>query len=63
MDTYFNGVPGKENVKKRMKVHMLHQRVLDWGSAKATNMVTWDDELSFSLWVKEYTDLAETLLE
>lgn len=41
---------------------MLHQRVLDWGSAKATKMVTWDDQLSFSKWVEAYTDAAESLL-
>lgn len=63
MDVYFNDFPVKENAKKRLKVHMLHQRVLDWGNAKATNTVTWEDGLSFSLWVKEYTDLVETLLE
>lgn len=63
IDVYFNSLAGKENGKKRLKVHMLHQRVLDWGNAKATKMVTWDDELSFSIWVKKYTDLAETLLE
>ncbi|MFK4997898.1 phosphotransferase family protein [Bacillus sp. N9] len=46
----------KEYLIKRINVHMLHQRILDWGCAKATNMVTWDRELSFSHWIEAYTD-------
>ncbi|MBS4207317.1 aminoglycoside phosphotransferase family protein [Bacillus sp. FJAT-50079] len=53
----------KEDLIKRMKVHMLHQRILDWGCAKAMNMVTWDDELLFSQWVEGYTDSVARFLE
>lgn len=63
MDMYCSQLEERNAIKKRLKVHMLHQRVLDWGSAKATKMVTWDDELSFSKWTEAYTDLIESLLE
>lgn len=53
----------KETIIKRMKVHMLHQRVLDWGCAKAMNMVTWDENLPFYKWVESYTDLVVNLFE
>jgi len=52
-----------ETVIKRMKVHMLHQRVLDWGCAKAMNMVTWNDDLPFYKWVELYTDSVVNLFE
>lgn len=38
------------DVKRRIKIHLLHQRILDWGNAKATDRGTWDDDLSFSEW-------------
>ncbi|MEK4146410.1 aminoglycoside phosphotransferase family protein [Robertmurraya sp. FSL W8-0741] len=63
VDTYFNKVENREDIMKRLKVHMLHQRLLDWGSAKATKMVTWDDDLPFFMWVKTYTDLIENIVE
>lgn len=53
---YFNHCEDKENFNARFKVHMLHQRVLDWGCAKATGDVTWDDRLTFSEWVEKYTE-------
>ncbi|KZD55353.1 hypothetical protein [Bacillus mobilis] len=42
---------------------MLHQRLLDWGCAKAMNMVTWDNELSFYEWVESYTDSVTGLID
>ncbi len=53
----------KGSVIKRIKVHMLHQRVLDWGCAKAMNMVTWDNSLPFFKWVESYTDSVVNLIE
>ena len=63
MDMYCEESAEQNDIKKRIKVHMLHQRVLDWGSAKATKMVTWDDDLPFHKWAAAYTDSAARLLE
>ncbi|MEH7380921.1 aminoglycoside phosphotransferase family protein [Bacillus sp. JJ1533] len=63
LNAYCSELVEKDGIKKRLKVHMLHQRVLDWGSAKATNMVTWDNNLPFYKWVESYTDSVERLLE
>ncbi|MBE9916491.1 hypothetical protein G8C92_20950 [Paenibacillus donghaensis] len=41
---------------ERFRVHMLHQRVLDWGCAKATHDVTWDQDMPFSTWAERFTD-------
>lgn len=62
MTTYFGKTQVTGDVKTRLMVHMLHQRVLDWGSAKATNRVTWDNEMPFSEWVKGYMDIVEKIL-
>ncbi|WMT39660.1 hypothetical protein RE628_19960 [Paenibacillus sp. D2_2] len=53
---YFNRIENKEAFKERFKVHMLHQRILDWGCAKAIGHVTWDDHLSFSEWAEMSTE-------
>lgn len=58
---YFNRAANQEGFKERFKVHMLHQRILDWGCAKAINDVTWDDNLSFSQWAEAYTEAAAFL--
>lgn len=52
-----------EAYKGRIRVHMLQQRILDWGCAKAMGMVTWDDDLSFSEWVEYYTESALRLVK
>jgi len=53
---YFNRMENKESFKERFRVHMLHQKVLDWGCAKATGNVTWDENLSFSEWAEMSTE-------
>lgn len=58
---YFRGTEVNIDIIQRMKVHLLHQRVLDWGSAKATGMVHWDEELSFSEWAGKYIIAVEKL--
>lgn len=58
LSVYFEGREYNEAIKLRIKVHMLQQRVLDWGCAKAMDMVTWDDGLSFSDWVEYYIESA-----
>lgn len=63
VNVYFSKSEEKEDFNKRIKIHMLHQRVLDWGCAKAMNMVTWDNELPFSQWVEVYTDSAASFLK
>lgn len=66
LSVYLNGVDGfdsKAGIKQRISVHMLQQRTLDWGCAKAMGMVSWDDELSFSSWAGRYTEVAASLLD
>jgi hygromycin-B 7''-O-kinase len=59
---YFNASETTEAFLERFRVHMLHQRVLDWGCAKAINNVTWDKDLSFAQWAQRYTESAAYLL-
>lgn len=63
VNLYCKNLEGKEDIKKRIKVHMLHQRLLDWGCAKAMNMVTWDNELPFYEWVESYTNSVADLID
>ncbi|NWL89768.1 phosphotransferase [Paenibacillus sp. 79R4] len=56
---YYLQTPSKSGFAERFRVHMLHQRVLDWGCAYAINEVTWDRELSFSAWVSPFIELPE----
>jgi hygromycin-B 7''-O-kinase len=63
LSVYTKGTEQRENLKQRIRVHMLQQRILDWGCAKATGMVTWDDKLSFSNWVEYYTETVASLLD
>lgn len=51
---YLQGSAIKEGFVDRFRVHMLHQRILDWGCAKAIGAVTWDPQLAFSEWAKDY---------
>lgn len=51
-----------ESVAARFRVHMLHQRVLDWGCAHAIQRVTWDPRLSFAEWAKPYVEAAEGII-
>jgi len=58
IDTYFHCCDAREGFLERFRVHMLHQRVLDWGCAYATNRVTWDVSHSFSQWAEKYIESA-----
>lgn len=62
ISVYFNHSEAKEAFLERFRIHMLYQRVLDWGCAKAINNVTWDNSLSFSQWAEKYTESAALLL-
>ncbi|KKO52669.1 phosphotransferase [Paenibacillus sp. DMB20] len=62
ISVYFKCSETKEGFLERFKVHMLHQKVLDWGCAKAIGDVTWDHDLSFSRWAERYTESAAFLL-
>lgn len=62
VSVYLNQTEQIEAYKERIRVHMLQQRILDWGCAKAMGMVTWDDELSFADWVGPYIDAAMNLV-
>ncbi|WP_309274119.1 phosphotransferase [Paenibacillus sp.] len=59
--SYFHCTEEKDGFVERFRIHMLHQRILDWGCAKATHDVTWDQELSFSCWAEKYTESATYL--
>lgn len=63
LNKYFEGWSGRNFIKSRLKVHMLHQRVLDWGNGKATKTATWDDSISFSEWAAPYTELIASLVD
>lgn len=64
LTNYLNRMDCDSNsYKKRIKVHMLHQRILDWGCAKAMGFFTWDDNLQFSKWVNNYTETAANLID
>ncbi|MFC5463540.1 phosphotransferase family protein [Lederbergia graminis] len=47
--------------KQRLKLHMLQQRVLDWGCAKAMNMVDWEEDISFKAWITKYMNIIDKL--
>ena len=63
LSVYLKAAEQKEVLKQRIRVHMLQQRVLDWGCAKAIDLVTWDDKQSFSNWVEYYTESAASLID
>ncbi|MGE7925040.1 phosphotransferase family protein [Viridibacillus arvi] len=52
----------KEQIIQRLKVHMLMQRTLDWGCAKAIDAVTWDMNMSFSVWAEHYLKTLEEII-
>ncbi|MDR9855382.1 phosphotransferase [Paenibacillus sp. VCA1] len=45
----------------RLKVHLLHQRVLDWGCAYATDSVTWNKRFSFAEWADRFVQFASDM--
>ncbi|GAF13323.1 hypothetical protein JCM19046_1460 [Bacillus sp. JCM 19046] len=49
------------SMQKRLTVHLIHQLVLDWGNAKATGTVTWDNELPFHQWANQYVEQLKQL--
>ncbi|ETT86853.1 aminoglycoside phosphotransferase family protein [Viridibacillus sp. FSL R5-0477] len=59
---YMTRTDEKEQIIQRLKVHMLMQRTLDWGCAKAIGAVTWDEDMSFSVWVEHYLKTMEELI-
>ncbi|MGE7919133.1 phosphotransferase family protein [Viridibacillus sp. NPDC093762] len=59
---YMISTDKKEHIIKRLKVHMLMQRTLDWGCAKAIGAVTWDANMSFSVWVERYLKTMEEIV-
>ena len=56
---YYLHTTSKFGFAERYRVHMLHQRILDWGCAYAINEVSWDRELSFSAWASQFIELPE----
>ncbi|MBK3496368.1 aminoglycoside phosphotransferase family protein [Viridibacillus sp. YIM B01967] len=63
LSIYLGDCYEKGHIIQRLKVHMLQQRILDWGCAKAIGAVTWDDQKSFSAWVELYTKTIEDLID
>ncbi len=60
--TYLDGVQTADCLAARLGVHLLMQLTLDWGCAKATHTVGWDEQLPFSEWAKRYTAWVEKWL-
>ncbi|MEC0091464.1 phosphotransferase family protein [Paenibacillus macquariensis] len=57
LSSYVNSTE-HQTFRDRFRVHMLHNCALVWGCAKATQQVTWDEELSFAEWAKRYTEFS-----
>lgn len=47
----------------RLGIHLLYQRILVWGEAKATNRVTWEADLPFAVWAQRYIDSVLGLID
>ncbi|MFE6169515.1 phosphotransferase family protein [Viridibacillus arvi] len=62
LKVYISGIEDKEQIIQRLKVHMLMQRTLDWGCAKAIGKVTWDMSMSFSVWAEHYLKTLEEII-
>ncbi|MGU3470464.1 phosphotransferase family protein [Paenibacillus sp. D51F] len=54
---YRDGLDDKEGFDQRIKVHMLHQKVLDWGCFHAIGAVSWNPEWTFRDWASRYIGL------
>ncbi|WP_349409864.1 aminoglycoside phosphotransferase family protein [Pseudalkalibacillus sp. SCS-8] len=61
LSVYLETPEDKEAYVNRICVHMLQQRILDWGCFKAIGQVTWDDDLPFSKWAAPYIQAATEL--
>ncbi|SIQ52708.1 Phosphotransferase enzyme family protein [Paenibacillus sp. RU4T] len=51
---YRDGLDDVEGFDQRIKVHMLHQKVLDWGCFHAIGAVSWNPEWTFREWASRY---------
>lgn len=56
VSAYLERSQHREGFAERFKVHMLHERILAWGLAKATDNVTWKESLPFREWAREYVE-------
>lgn len=52
-----------EHFRSRLRIHLLYQRILWWGEAKATGRVTWEDDLPFAQWAERYIQSVLALLD
>ncbi|MNC77899.1 hypothetical protein D3C75_1299790 [compost metagenome] len=52
-----------QHFAERLRIHLLYQRILVWGEAKATQQVTWDADLPFATWAQQYIDSVIALLD
>ncbi|PQP83655.1 phosphotransferase [Paenibacillus sp. PCH8] len=52
-----------QHFRAHLRVHLLYQRILWWGEAKATGQVTWAAELPFAQWAEQYMDSVLSLLD
>lgn len=59
---YTADTDNKEQITERLKVHMLMQRILDWGCAKAIGAVTWDENMPFSVWAEQYMKTIDEII-
>ena len=56
---YKDGLADKRQFDIRLQVHMLHQKVLDWGCAYAIGAVDWNREWTFRQWASAYVQILE----
>lgn len=63
LSCYLRGLQSKEAFLQRIKVHIIQQRILDWGCAKAIGMVNWDNNITFSKWVEYYIESVSKLIK
>lgn len=52
-----------QQFRARLSVHLLYQRILWWGEAKATGQVTWAADLPFAQWAEQSIDSILALLD
>lgn len=52
-----------KHFRSRLLIHLLYQRILCWGEAKATGQVTWEADLPFAPWAEQYIEKVLSLLD
>lgn len=59
LSAYLSETSVRNGFIQRFSVHMLHERVLAWGLAKATGETAWPETWPFRYWANYYTEFAD----